>query len=464
VSDSSFWRYPFFTPSLAAEAQELAAGIEAPLRLEHRGRWDPEEEYWGEPGEPQEPYLNEIFAVGPRKAWEQEQLVPGVGRESFEDPILEATELHGRAERGRAHDLLTGLLSEEPRCLDAYAHLGAFAYDYCASLALPHYEAGVAIGELSLPEGFDGVLPWGWIDNRPFMRCLHGYGLCLWRLGRFAEAETAFTALLWLNPGDNQGARELVETVRASAAWEPTPRRHGERWPERGNGRQALLDRASRALEAPPRTLPEGEIASAFEPLLWLLGRGRDDGLQLTQTGALARAIVHEAVERFPHWWNAELFGPPHQEAELVLLDTLDALARQTGLLRKHKRRLLLTKRAQTAQQEPVALIDTVAPRLYAGSPFEREVAELASAALLLEREIAREELTAIVHDAVREDWRAEGAPLSENSVAQAITPFRHAMIALGPLSDQPDRECLSLSNPGAELLACSLRCAAFAP
>lgn len=30
---------------------------------------------------------------------------------------------------------------------------------------------------------FDGVLPWGCPDNRPILRCLHGLGLCLWRLG-----------------------------------------------------------------------------------------------------------------------------------------------------------------------------------------------------------------------------------------------------------------------------------------
>jgi hypothetical protein len=462
VSARSSWRYPFFTSSLGADARELAAGIETPLRLENRHHWDPEEEYWGEPGEPLEPYLHEIFAAGPRQAWEQEQRVPDVGRETFEDPILEATELHGRAERERAHRLLTDLLSEEPRCLDSYAHLGAFAYDYCASLALPHYEAGVAIGELSLPEGFDGVLPWGWIDNRPFMRCLHGYGLCLWRLGRFAEAEAVFATLLWMNPGDSQGARELLETVRARAAWEPSARRHSERWPGCGNGRRALLDRASQALEVRAPTLPES--ASAFEPLLWLLDRGRDDGLQLTQTGALARAIVREAVERFPHWWDAELFGPPHQEAELVVLERLHALAREAGLLRKRKRRLLLTARGKAALQEPGALIETVAPHLYTGSPFEREVAELASAALLTERELGREELSAVVHDAVHEDWRTEDGPLDEHAVGRSLAPFRHTMIALGPLSDRPNRDRLSLNDAGAELLARSLRCAASAP
>ena len=37
-----------------------------------------------------------------------------------------------------------------------------------------HFAAGLRIGELSLPDDFDGLLPWGYIDNRPFLRCLHG--------------------------------------------------------------------------------------------------------------------------------------------------------------------------------------------------------------------------------------------------------------------------------------------------
>jgi hypothetical protein len=51
-----------------------------------------------------------------------------------------------------------------------------------------HYQAGFRIGEQSLPRDFDGVLPWGFVDNRPFLMCTHGFGLCHWRLGLFEEA------------------------------------------------------------------------------------------------------------------------------------------------------------------------------------------------------------------------------------------------------------------------------------
>jgi hypothetical protein len=65
------------------------------------------------------------------------------------------------------------------------------------------------------------VLAWGLIDNRPFLRCLHGYALRLWRLGQFAETEGVLERILWLNPSDNQGARFVLRAVQAGDAWEP---------------------------------------------------------------------------------------------------------------------------------------------------------------------------------------------------------------------------------------------------
>jgi hypothetical protein len=44
--------------------------------------------------------------------------------------------------------------------------------------------------------------------------------LALWQLDRFDEAEQALLNMLWLNPIDNQGARELLVGVRARVRWE----------------------------------------------------------------------------------------------------------------------------------------------------------------------------------------------------------------------------------------------------
>lgn len=84
-----------------------------------------------------------------------------------------------------------------------------------------HYRVGVAIGDLALGEDFHDQLPWGLIDNRPYLRCLHGLGVAAWRSEDFNGAIDAFRRLLLLNPVDNQGVRFLWDEVRAGVPWNP---------------------------------------------------------------------------------------------------------------------------------------------------------------------------------------------------------------------------------------------------
>jgi len=112
------------------------------------------------------------------------------------------------------------LLSVDLRCLDAHAHLGNFEFERNPKQAFQHYEMGTAIGALTLGAKFDGVLSWGLIDNRPFLRCLNGMGLCAWRLGDRRGATAVFRKMLWLNPGDNQGARFNLAALEAGKTWE----------------------------------------------------------------------------------------------------------------------------------------------------------------------------------------------------------------------------------------------------
>ncbi|MFE9424178.1 hypothetical protein ACFYNO_14565 [Kitasatospora sp. NPDC006697] len=139
-------------------------------------------------------------------------------------------------------DELLRIVAAEPRDVDAYAHLGSLALQrhdgefgdlisYVGPTAadrrrhlkeaLAWYEAAVAVGEASLPMIFHGRLPWSQMDNRPFLRAVHGLALTLWRLGRFNSAELVLVSLLYLNPTDNQGARELLADVRAHRRWHP---------------------------------------------------------------------------------------------------------------------------------------------------------------------------------------------------------------------------------------------------
>ncbi|HEX4418019.1 MAG TPA: tetratricopeptide repeat protein [Kofleriaceae bacterium] len=135
-------------------------------------------------------------------------------------PTVEAVELAEAGDRIGAHELLMNTLARDLRCLDAHAHLGNLEFDRNPEQALIHFEIGKLIGESFLPDGFDGVLLWSSLYNRPYLRCLHGYGLCLWRLGRTDEAITAFERILALNPNDNQGAWFCLLDVRAGISWE----------------------------------------------------------------------------------------------------------------------------------------------------------------------------------------------------------------------------------------------------
>ena len=204
----------------SARIEASALGL-IPLRLEDRGTWNPSEEYWGEAGEPIEEWAKPIIAQGTRREFEMEQVLPGENSEDlFSDPITESNERKESGDAAGAYRILMDLCQTDLRCLDAHAHLGNLAWDQWPKEAIRHYEAGFRIGELSLGEDFNGVLPWGWIDNRPFLRCMYGFGLCLWRLGRFEEAARIFDRILWLNPSDNQGVRFLIDDVRAKVTWQ----------------------------------------------------------------------------------------------------------------------------------------------------------------------------------------------------------------------------------------------------
>jgi len=135
-------------------------------------------------------------------------VLPGADPDDpFSDPITEAVDLKEVGNYKEAHRILMDLCEADLRCLDAHAHLGNLVFAIPKD-AIRHYAVGLHIGGLSLGDGFDGLLPWRYIDNRPYLRCMHGYGLCLWRLGSFDEAERVFRRMLWLNPSDNQGAQD----------------------------------------------------------------------------------------------------------------------------------------------------------------------------------------------------------------------------------------------------------------
>jgi len=223
VKPAKQWTYggnPYLSGVIESTRLDAKALGLVPLQLTEVGVWSPAEHHWGEAEDPIKNWARPIIAWGRRPEFEMEQVLPGLDVEGpFSDPIGESNDLKEAGDYDGAYKILMALCQADLRCLDAHSHLGNFVFDHRPKDAIRHYEAGFRIGELSLGEGFDGLLPWGWIDNRPFLRCMHGYGLCLWRLGRFEEAAGIFDRMLWLNPSDNQGVRLIIDEVRAKEPW-----------------------------------------------------------------------------------------------------------------------------------------------------------------------------------------------------------------------------------------------------
>jgi len=234
VKPSKLWRFKrthYMTGEILSKRIDIAALRLKPLLLKNMGLWNPKDEYRGEAKEPLDIYLKPIIEYGARLSYEMEQVIPTLSQEpeNFDsDPIFEASEYYNSGNDQEAFKIIEEILTTDLRCLDAHAHLGNWEFNSTnephrntIDKAKRHYEVGVKIGDLSFSNdiGFNGVLRWGHINNRPFLRCLHGYGLSLWRLGKSEEAREVFNRILWLNPLDNQGIRFLLADIDAGKTW-----------------------------------------------------------------------------------------------------------------------------------------------------------------------------------------------------------------------------------------------------
>ena len=152
----------------------------------------------------------ELFRVAPH---EWEFVYPAIyddlmnefhtGCESYEEGNLDDAERIFRT-----------VLAQMPDHLDAIHHL-ALMLSKRGMLAEARdlWEQTSRIGHKAFPQDFKlgrDRLEWGWLENRPFLRCLHGLALARYDDGEIEEAFGLFQELLSLNPNDNQGVRAIA--------------------------------------------------------------------------------------------------------------------------------------------------------------------------------------------------------------------------------------------------------------
>lgn len=185
--------------------------------------------------------------------------------------------------------------------------------------------------------------------------------------------------------------------------------------------------------------MSEEAIQRATAPARWLLDAGVE-GVALTQTYALARAVVREGAERWPGWWDAETFGPPHREADVRVLEELREGLRRLGLVRRRGRRLFSTRRGRELAQDPDALLRVLADDLGRGDEFTGVVAE-AIADSLASGERSHDELaSAAAVGARRGRWADEdGRPPSPRDLSWVVSEVLCRGEAYGLIERRPD-------------------------
>lgn len=106
------------------------------------------------------------------------------------------------------------LLEGYPEFIDAYHHLALILVETNRDKEARHiWENAATIGKSAFPKAFKfgrHRLPWGILENRPFLRVFHSWGLQLLEENKVSDAVLVFNDILSMNPNDNQGIRALA--------------------------------------------------------------------------------------------------------------------------------------------------------------------------------------------------------------------------------------------------------------
>jgi tetratricopeptide (TPR) repeat protein len=199
-----------------------------------------------------------MLKFSPVAAHEWEFAFPDVYND-LRDEFYSGCEFYEEGNLDEAERAFRAVLAQMPDHLDALHHLAlVLSKRHLGDQALGLWEQAVHIGHKAFPQGFEvgrDRLEWGWLGNRPFLRCLQGLALAKYKDGKVEEALSLFQELLSLNPNDNQGVRAMVvqalfELGRFEDALKVTERYIDDAMPETLYGRALALFKVGRKREA----------------------------------------------------------------------------------------------------------------------------------------------------------------------------------------------------------------------
>lgn len=228
-----------------------------------------------------------------------------------------------------AERIFRAALTQMPDHLDAIHHLALVLSERTLpDDALDLWAQAVRIGHKAFPQDFAlgrDRLEWGWLKNRPFLRCLHGLALAIYERGEMEESLRLFQELLSLNPNDNQGVRAmsaeaLFKLGRFKDILEITEQYPGDVMPEILYGRALALFKLGQRQEATV------ELRKSIE-YLPLVGKELLKAKhRLPRTARLDVVTLGGADEAYYYWEQWGQFWKEDAEA----LEWLRGIMRQT--------------------------------------------------------------------------------------------------------------------------------------
>lgn len=181
---------------------------------EIQGLWDPRDSF----GEEALEYFQKYLAEGLRPEYVFKDYSGYGFYEPDEDPVFDAVQADTWEKR---YDNLTKLWEDYPKCIDALVHIGNLYLNSQGSLenAWNCFQVAISIAEKNLLDDFDGVFLWECLENRPYLRALHGLCLTQWRMMDFEAAHHSAMRMIRLCPGDNLGVRGIIEEIANREEW-----------------------------------------------------------------------------------------------------------------------------------------------------------------------------------------------------------------------------------------------------
>jgi tetratricopeptide (TPR) repeat protein len=135
---------------------------------------------------------------------------------SYDGLISDLSELQDDLESGRLRDkaylaAIDRMLAAAPELMHGHMYLAHHWNEQGKpKKALDAALKGLAVANRHIPEGFAGLIEWGHLENRAYLRLLNLALQSYLRLNRHRDALLLITLMLERNPGDNQGVRYLL--------------------------------------------------------------------------------------------------------------------------------------------------------------------------------------------------------------------------------------------------------------